>query len=100
MPRPIPSAQPRRRATGASEFRRRRVRLVSWAVAFAVGDALAACGSVGGRAAAAAAILAVASLGVRRGRALAGPLLFLALGGLLGGHAARTPPLGPALAAA
>jgi hypothetical protein len=46
-------------------------------VAFAVGDALAASGTAGGRAVAAVAILAVASLGVRRGRALAGPLLFL-----------------------
>ena len=34
-------------------------------------------------------LLAAASLGARRGRALAGPLLFLALGGLLGGRAAR-----------
>ena len=46
------------------------------------------------------ALLAVASLGARRARALAGPLLFLALGGLLGGRAADVPPLAPALAAA
>ncbi len=72
-------------------------------MAFAVGDALAASGAVGGgagAAVAAVAVLAVASLGVRRGRTLAGPLLFLALGGVLGGRAARIPPLAPALAAA
>ena len=76
------------------------MRLVSWAVAFAVGDALAASGAAGWRATAAVALLAVASLGARRTRALAGPLLFLALGGLLGGRAARVTPLDPALAAA
>ena len=88
------------RATERSRFRRRRVRLVSWALAFAVGDALAASGVAGWRAAAAVALVAVASLGVRRSRALAGPLLFLALGGVLGERAARVPPLAPALAAA
>ena len=76
------------------------MRLVSWAVAFAVGDALAASGAAGWRVTAAAALLAVALLGARRGRRLAGPLLFLALGGLLGARAARPAPLGPALAAA
>ena len=81
-------------------IRRRRVRLVSWAVAFAVGDAFAAAGAAGGRTAGAVAIVALASLGVRRARALAGPLLFLLLGGVLGGRAARVPPLAPALAAA
>ncbi len=76
------------------------MRLVSWAVAFAVGDALAASGGTGWRAAAAVGLLAVASLVARRSRALAGPLLLLALGGLLGGRAAEVPPLAPALAAA
>ena len=78
----------------------RLVRLVSWAVAFAVGDALAASGAAGWRATAAVALLAVASLGAQRGRALTGPLLFLALGGLLGARAAHPPALDPLLAAA
>ncbi|HTB59564.1 MAG TPA: ComEC/Rec2 family competence protein [Polyangia bacterium] len=76
------------------------MRLVSWAVAFAVGDALAASGAASWRVTAAAALLAVALLGARRGRRLAGPILFLALGGLLGARAARVTPLEPALAAA
>jgi competence protein ComEC len=76
------------------------VRLVSWAVAFAVGDALAAGGAAGWRVTAAVAFFALASLGARRSRRLAGPLLFLALGGLLGGRAAGVPPLDPPLAAA
>jgi competence protein ComEC len=76
------------------------VRLVSWSVAFAVGDALGASGAAAGRFTTIVAVLAVASLGARRGRTLAGPLLFLALGGVLGGRAARMPPLAPALAAA
>ena len=76
------------------------MRLVSWAVAFAVGDALAASGLVGWRATAAVALLAATSLSARRTRALAGPLLFLALGALLGERAAKVPPLAPALAAA
>jgi competence protein ComEC len=78
----------------------RLVRLVSWAVAFALGDALGASGVAGWRAAAAVALVAVALLGLRRGRALAGPLLFVALGGVLGGRAARVQPLAAALAAA
>ena len=78
----------------------RLARLISWAVAFAVGDALAASGAVGWRATAAVALLATLSLGARRGRALAGPLAFLAIGGLLGGRAAEVSPLAPALAAA
>ena len=76
------------------------MRLVSWAVAFAVGDALAASGMAGGRFTATVAVLAVVSLGARRGRTLAGPLLFLALGGALGARAAQAPTLAPALAAA
>jgi competence protein ComEC len=76
------------------------VLLVSWAVAFAIGDALAASGVIAGRATATVALVAVTALGARRGRALAGPLLFLALGGLLGGRAAKVPPFAPALAAA
>jgi hypothetical protein len=78
----------------------RLVRLVSWAVAFAVGDALVASGAAGWRTTAAVALVAVASLAAGWGRASAGPLLFLALGGLLGGRAARVTPLDPALAAA
>jgi competence protein ComEC len=76
------------------------VRLVSWAVAFAIGDALAASGASGWRATAAVALLAAVSLSARRARPVTGPLLCLALGGLLGGRAADVPPLAPALAAA
>jgi competence protein ComEC len=88
------------RATARFDFRRRRVRLVSSAVAFAVGDALAASGATGWRATAAVALLALASLASRRGRALVGPLAFLALGSLMGEHAAKVRPLAPTLASA
>jgi competence protein ComEC len=70
-------------------------------VAFALGDALAASGVAGWSFSVAMALLGAAALAWRRGRgAIAGPLLFVALGGLLGARAARTPPLDPTLAAA
>jgi len=77
------------------------VRLCAWAVAYALGDALAASGVAGWRATLAAALLGAAALFSARGRAtLAGPLLLLALGGLLGARAARQPSLDPRVAAA
>jgi competence protein ComEC len=86
------------------------MRLVSWAVAFAVGDALATSGAVGGRGAAAIALAGATALAatialagtarLRPLRTLAGPILFLVLGVLLGTRAARTPTLDPVLAAA
>jgi competence protein ComEC len=77
------------------------VRLVSWAVAFALGDAAAASGAAGARTALLVALVGLVTLAWRRTRTLtAGPILFLVLGGLLGARAARTPPLDPALAAA
>ncbi|HEY4394937.1 MAG TPA: DNA internalization-related competence protein ComEC/Rec2 [Polyangia bacterium] len=77
------------------------MRLVSWAVAFALGDAVAASGAAGARLALAVGLAGLLALGWRRTRpTLAGPLLFLALGGALGARAARTPALDPTLAAA
>jgi len=78
------------------------VRLVLWAVAFALGDACAVDGEVGWRAAVAAAALGAAVVALRRGRrrAAAGPFVFLALGALLGLRAARPQALDPALASA
>src|SRR5580704_7823373 len=86
------------------------MRLVSWAVAFAGGDALGASGTAGGRAAVALTLAGAAALAattalagaprLRLLRTLAGPILFLALGLLLGARTARTPPLDPQLAAA
>jgi competence protein ComEC len=78
------------------------VRLVSWAVAFAVGDAWAAAGGAGGRAAAVAGAIGALVVALARGRrrAAAAPLVFLALGALLGLRAARAPVLDGALAAA
>ena len=65
-----------------------------------MGDALAASGAAGWHATAAVACGALAAVAARRTRALTGPLVFLALGSLLGGRAAKAPPLAPALAAA
>jgi competence protein ComEC len=77
------------------------MRLPAWAVAYALGDALGAGGVTGCRLFVASAALGVTAFGGRRARSLlAGPLLFFALGGVLGTRAARTPPLDPALAAA
>ncbi len=77
------------------------MRLGAWAVAFALGDAVAASGAAGARAALVAGLAGLAVLAWRRTRALgAGPMLFLALGAALGARAARTPPLDPVLAAA
>ncbi len=78
------------------------MRLVVWAVAFALGDACAQSGAAGWGAVAAA--LALGATGValarRRRAAVAGPFVFLALGALLGLRAARPPPLDPSLTAA
>jgi competence protein ComEC len=90
----------------AAKFRRRCVRLVLWAVAFAVGDA-SACGggATGWRLAIAAGAIGV-GLAVWRGSSAArrasaaGPFVFLALGAVLGARASRVPELDPALAAA
>jgi competence protein ComEC len=77
------------------------VRLVWWAVAFALGDAVAAGGAAGARVALAVGLAGLLALGWRRTRAtIAGPILFLALGGLLGARAAQAPALDPALSAA
>ncbi len=76
-----------------------------WAVAFAVGDACAVAGAIGGRPAAAAIAAGALGLGaawaLRRGwPAVGGAAAWLALGAILGTRAARPPDLPPALAAA
>jgi competence protein ComEC len=78
------------------------VRLVVWAVAFALGDACAIDGSVGWRAAVAAGAAGAMAVASCRGQRLAAavPFLFLALGAFLGLRAAQTPALAPSLAAA
>jgi competence protein ComEC len=85
------------------------MRLVSWAVAFAVGDALGAGGALPAgtpaRAGLAAAALAGAALvgcwpTLSRWRLLAGALALVVLGALAGARAARPPQLDPAVAAA
>jgi competence protein ComEC len=78
------------------------VRLVVWAVAFALGDACAVEGAGGWRAAVAAVALGTTVVALRRGRrrAAAGPFVFLALGALLGLRAARPQALDPTLASA
>jgi competence protein ComEC len=78
------------------------VRLVSWAIAFAVADAWAAGGGAGWRAAMVAGAIGALVVGLARGRrpAAAAPFAFLALGALLGLRAARAPVLDGRLAAA
>ena len=77
------------------------MRLVSWAVAFAVGDAWAAGGGAGWRVAAVAGAIGALMLALARGRRrwAAALLAFLALGALLGLRAARAPVLDGRLAA-
>jgi competence protein ComEC len=78
------------------------VRLVLWAVAFAVGDACAVGGAVGWPLAVAAGAIGATVVVRARGHRweMAGPFLFLVLGALLGLRASRPPALDPTLAAA
>ena len=78
------------------------MRLVGWAVFFAVGDALCAGGIVGAQGVAVALAGGLTAMALARGRraALAGPLLLFALGAGLGARASRPPAIDPTLAAA
>ena len=78
------------------------MRLVGWCVAFVAGDACALADVLGWRSGLAAALIAVASIAVARGRraSVAVAAALFALGVLLGTRAVRPPAAHPALAAA
>jgi competence protein ComEC len=78
------------------------VPLVIWCVAFAAGDACALADTIGWRSGAAFALIAAAALARARGRRarVAVPIVFFALGALLGVRAARPAAPDPVLAAA
>ena len=78
------------------------MRLVSWCVAFAAGDACALAEAFGWRAGVGAALIGAAAIVVARGRraSVAAAFVFFALGGVLGTRAVRPAAPDPALAAA